>query len=171
VTLKARIVDFNDEFSATAPFGAVPKRAIAKEPDPPKELEKPVPPPVAVKAAPTVAPTILDAKLNAAEKDKAAGRNNEAYDTYKWVAARAPGTPQAEKAQEFIKTYDADPAFITAYQKAARDKEAASVLWLAKSLEQSGKIDQAKPHYTKITTDFADTPSAKDAKDALKRLK
>ena len=170
MTLKVRLSDFSDEFSATAPFGAKPK-PIAKVSDPPKEPEKPAPPPAIAKAPPGVAPAILDAKLTAAEKDKAAGRNIEAYDTYKWVAARAPGTPQAEKAQEFVKGYDADPAFVTAYQKAARDKEAASVLWLAKSLEQSGKLDQAKPHYTKLTTDFADTPSAKDAKDALKRLK
>ena len=67
--------------------------------------------------------------------------------------------------------YDADPAFGAAYKKVLHERDAASTLWLAKSLEQSGKPDEAKSYYTKIVTDFADTPSAAAAKEAIKRLK
>jgi len=153
---------------AVAKYPYTPK---PKEPEKPKEVEKPVvTAPVVAKTA-GVSSALLDAKISAADKDKAAGKNVEAYDTYKWVAARAPGTPQAEKAQKAVSAYDADPAFVTAYKKAARDKEAAATLWLAKSLEQSGKEDQAKSHYAKIVSEFADTPSAAAAKEAIKRLK
>jgi thiol-disulfide isomerase/thioredoxin len=146
----------------------------AKETAPPKSAatETPPLPVVASKPAPTgVAPALLDSKLAAADKDKAAGRNVEAYEAYKWIAKQAPDTPQAEAAKEKVAAYDADAAFAAEYKKAQRTKDASSTLWLAQSLEKSGKIEQAKTYYAQLVKDFGDTPSAAAAKEALGRLK
>ena len=86
-------------------------------------------------ATPSAAPSVAlaESKLAAADKARAAGQNLDAYNGYKWIVTHAAGTPAADAAQPRVAAYENDAAFMAGLQKAAREKDAGSLLWLAQS--------------------------------------
>jgi thiol-disulfide isomerase/thioredoxin len=118
-----------------------------------------------------IAPALLDARLAQADKDRAANRPVDAFQKYKWVVDKAPGTPQADAAAKQAAELQAAPGFADLLKKSQRDQEAASLLWEAATLEKNDKPALARPKYQKIVTDFKDTPAATEAASALDRLK
>ena len=137
---------------------------------------KPPAPKVAVAAAADakpagIPPQVLDARLAAAEKERAAGLDLDAYPKYKWIAEKAPDSPQAEAAAKQVAIYEADTAFLARQAKAKHEQEAAALLWEANGQENNGRVDAAKATYKKIVTNYKETPSAGDAAKALARLR
>src|SRR5262249_19182819 len=116
-------------------------------------------------------PALLDSKLAQAEADQKAGRNFEAYEGYKRLAASSPAAPQGNAAKEKQTAMESDAEFLKSYKQGQYNRDAAGVLWQAQSMEKSGKTDLAKGYYAQVVKDFGDSPSAMEAKKALANLK
>ena len=113
---------------------------------------------------------LLDTKLAAAEKDKAAGRDVDAYPKYKWVADHGKDSPAGTAAAERVKAYEGDADFMARYQAAVKEKDADGALWEAQGLDKAGKTAEAKAKYQMILEKFKGTKAADAAKAALAKM-
>lgn len=154
--------------AAAKQLAALGPKTAAKTP--PKSTAATIVPTPATKPA-GIAPALLDSRLAQADKDRAANHPVDAFQKYKWVVDKAPGTPQAAAAAKQAAELQAAPGFADLLKKSQRDQEAASLLWEASTLEKNDKPALARPKYQKIITDFKDTPAATEAAKALERLK
>ncbi len=120
----------------------------------------------AAKVSPAVVKVRMDKAVAAREK----GEHIEAYRLYKWVAERAEGEEQLA-AKEHVATYESDESFM-AQLKRADDADAARALSAtARSYADAGKKDLAIETFQKVIDTYPDTPEAKQAAQALAKLK
>ncbi len=150
---------------------AVTKKEASAATEPAAVVAEPVAPVVPPATAPATAPTVakgpsaalVEARLAAADKDRAAKRDIDAYGKYKWIVENAPGTPAADAAAPRVKEYEADAKFMAAVAAAAKERDAASDLWMAKSLIKAGKVEEGQKILAELVKKYPDTAAGKEA--------
>jgi len=121
----------------------------------------PVPPPPPAATGPSAA--LVEARLAAADKDREAKRDIDAYGKYKWIVEHAAGTPSADSAAPRVKEYEANPDFMAALKQSQQEQAASSDLWVAENLIKAGKLDEGRKMLAEVAKKYPDTASGRKA--------
>jgi hypothetical protein len=103
-------------------------------------------------------------KLQSEKKDE------QAYPRFKDLARDYAGTDAAAKAEEQVKKYEADTAFIQRATEHAAAGKASSAFRLAESYKRAGRNDLARKKYQSVIDQFPGTSYATAATKAIREL-
>lgn len=119
----------------------------------------------------TVHPKLVAAKLAQAQKSQEAGQYHRAYTLYNWLLDRAPATEAGHAAAQSIAELEADEEVLAIIHAAEAEREAKSLLSLARNYAAAGNQDQARATYQKILNEYEDAAECcGQAEDALANL-
>jgi thiol-disulfide isomerase/thioredoxin len=119
----------------------------------------------------TVAPAVVKVRMERADAAREKEEHVEAYKLYKWVADRAADDEHQPIAAEYVRGYETDEAFMAQWKQAESAEAARALLATARSYAEAGKKELAIETYEKVVADHAGTAEARQAQDALARLR
>ncbi|MEM6458238.1 MAG: thioredoxin-like domain-containing protein [Planctomycetota bacterium] len=114
-----------------------------------------------------VDPDRLAARFAQAEQARAAGDDPAAYELYRWIVDRAPGTDEALLAEDAVVVYEADEAFMKQIASQGQEKEAYDLLMLGRNFQAAEMTVQARAAFRRVIDEFPGTRAAEEAAAAL----
>ncbi len=129
--------------------------------------------PIAAEATQRAAvhPKLVAVKLTQAEEARGADQYYRAYTLYNWLLDRVPETEAGHTAAQRIAEYEADEDKMVVIRAAEAERQAKSLLSLARNYEAAGNPDQARATYQKILTEYETAAECcGQAKEALAKL-
>lgn len=110
-------------------------------------------------------------RLKIAQRYAKAGKHHEAYRILRKLVKKYDGTDAAIQAASLIAKYESDQTFKSAHALFIQNKEAKSLLMMAKNYLAAGKQDLARTQLNELIKKFPQTQSAADARLELNKLR
>ncbi|MEM9881851.1 MAG: thioredoxin-like domain-containing protein [Planctomycetota bacterium] len=112
-------------------------------------------------------PDRLAARFAQAEQARAGGDDPAAYELYRWIVDRAPGTDEALLAEDAVVVYEANAAFMEKIASRGQEKEAYDLLILGRNYQAAEMTVRARAIFRRVIDEYPGTDAAEEAAAAL----